>query len=387
MRRVICLGFILFLISSCGPKQNEVERIIENGVEIILNRFEPYRISGEPTALDLEEEFTIDTEKNEIAEVGLTDIRSFDVDSKGDIYFFQEYENGENLVYKFDDKGDFVTTFGKRGQGPNEIEIPIFMFINDKDEILIKDYNRARLFFFDKNGNLTKEVRLGTEYGSNRVSYPLENGNYLSYDLEFDREKEHIYDIVQLYNSKFEVIKELDKCDYGPWGPNQPKLRATPRVFMCRVSNGRIYIGHENRGYEILVFDAEGNLTKKIRKEYTPVDVPDEFKEYWFINMPRSKDKLHFPNEMPPFHYFFLDEEGRIYVKTYEKGNILNEYMHDIFNSDGIFIARKSMLGYGRWIYPGLGLNRAKAKNNRFCCIREKESGYKELMVYMMKWE
>jgi hypothetical protein len=61
--------------------------------------------------------------------------------------------------------------------------------------------------------------------------------------------------------------------------------------------------------------------------------------------------------------------------------------MHDIFNSDGLFITRKSMVGYGRWIYPDVSLDRAKAKNNRFYCIREKENGYKELVVSKMRWE
>jgi len=57
------------------------------------------------------------------------------------------------------------------------------------------------------------------------------------------------------------------------------------------------------------------------------------------------------------------------------------------FNSEGIFITRKSMAGYGSWMGPGKSLNRAKAKNQQFFCIREKENGYKELVVYKMKWE
>ena len=126
---------------------------------------------------------------------------------------------------------------------------------------------------------------------------------------------------------------------------------------------------------------------RKIRKEYTPADVPDEFKENWLVNIGRWKDKLYFPAKMPPYHYFFFDDEGRLYVKTYENGNKQNEYMHDIFSSQGIFIARASMAGYGSWIYPQIRLNRAKAKNKRFYCIKEKENGFKELAVYKMNWE
>ena len=380
-------GMLVCLLAFCGPERADVERIMEDGVEVVINHLEPYKIRGEPSTLHLEEDFTIDTEREELAEAGLTDIRGFDIDSEGSIYFFQERENDENLVYKFDTIGNFTATFGKRGQGPSEIEIPIFICINDKDEILIKDYNRPRIFVYDRDGNLTKEIALELEYGSNRVFYPLENGKYLSYDLELDRQERHLYDVAQLYDSEFDVVKQLDKCDYGPLAPDTPKFKGAPRVFICRVSKGRIYVGHENRGYEILVYDLEGNLTKKIRKEYMPADVPDEFKENWFVNIGRWKDRLYFPDKMPPFHYFFLDDKGRLYVKTYEKGTQKDEYMHDIFNADGLFIARKSMPGYGRWIYPQITLNRAKAKSGRFYCIREKESGFKELAVYRMIWE
>jgi len=385
MKKVILLMVILSLLFYCNPRQDKVEKIVEDGVEVVLNHLEPYKIKGEPNILHLEEELTIDTEKDEILEVGVTDIKDFDIDSEGNVYFFQERENDENLVYKFDKKGNFVNTFGKRGQGPGEIQFPRYMNITSKDEIPIQDYNSPRFFIFDRKGTLTKETRLGSE--RNFVFYPLENSNYLKYGEYFDPSTMHRYDILQLYNSRFEKLKELDRCDYGPIISVVQKKKGTPRVFICKVSDGKIYVGHENRGYEILIYDSEGNLVTKVRKEYTPAYVPQEFKENWLVNIGRWKDRLVFPDKMPPFHYFFLDDEGRLYVKTYEKGDKQNEYIHDIFNSDGIFITRKSMAGYGRWIYPGIALDRAKAKNHRFYCIREKESGYKELVVYKMRWE
>jgi hypothetical protein len=385
MKKIIYLALIITILLCCVLKQEKVERIIEDGVEVIVNHSEPYKIEEEPSTLHLEEEFTIDSEKDEILEVGVTDIKDFDIDSEGSVYFFQERENDENLVYKFDRNGNFVKTFGKRGQGPGEIHSPRYMNITNKDEIPIQDHNSARFFVFDKEGALTKEIRLGSE--RDFIFYPLENGNYLKYGLYFDPPTNHIHDILQLYNSKFEVLKELDMCDYGPIFSVAQKIEGTPRVFICKVSDGKIYVGHEKRGYEILIYDLDGDLIKKVRKEYAPVDVSQKFKENWLINIGRRKNRLFFPDNMPPFHYFFLDDEGRLYVKTYEKGDKPNEYMHDIFNSDGAFITKKSIAGYGMWIYPGIPLDRAKAKNNRIYCIREKENGYKELVVYKMKWE
>lgn len=386
MKKLIYIILIFSLFLCCGTKQEKVERIIEDGVEVVINHLEPYRINGEPNTLTLEEEFTIDTERDDIAEFGVADIQDFDVDFEGNIYFFQQRESDENLVYKFGKDGSFIKTFGKRGQGPSEIESPIYQNITEQDEIPIQDFGKPKLLIFDRDGTIIEEIRIESQ---NRGYFmPLENENYLHYREYFDPSTKHRIDMLYLFNSIFEEIKELDRCDYGKViAFTQQKKIFTPRVFISEVSNGMIYVGHENRGYEILIYNSEGNLVKKIRKEYNPADVPLEFKENWLVNIGRFKDKLVFPDKMPPFHYFFLDDEGRLYVKTYEEGKNRDEYMHDVFNTDGIFIARKSMAGYGRWIGPGKSLNRAKAKNNRLYCIREKERGYKELVVYKMKWE
>ena len=388
-KHLTCLVAILCFFAFCGPKHDEVERVIEDGVEVVINHIEPYQIKGEPAFLHLEEEFTIDTQRDDLAEVGLTDIGSYDVDSKGNIYFFQRRESDLDVIIKFDMNGNFLKKFGKRGQGPGEIQFPVLLNITEGDELPIQDGNTQKLYIFDKEGDLIREVRIDSEESfGNFVFYPLKNGNYLKYGEYFDPESQHRQHILQLYNASFGIIKELDRCDHGKViAFTQQKKVFTPRVFIGQVSGERIYVGHEKRGYEILAYDFNGNLLNKIRKAYHPAEVPDAFKENWLINIGRYENRLVFPDKMPPFHYFFLDDEGRLYVKTYEEGTNKAEYMHDIFNSDGLFITRKSMVGHGNWIYPGDSLNRGKARNNHFYCIREKENGFKELVVYRMIWE
>lgn len=60
-----------------------------------------------------------------------------------------------------------------------------------------------------------------------------------------------------------------------------------------------------------------------------------------------------------------------------EKGGNHGEIIRDVFNRDGAFIARKSLP-------KSFGI---KSKKNLFYCVREKDSGYKELVVYKMRWE
>jgi len=120
MKRFISSILILFLFSNCGPGQEKIERIMEDGVEVVVNYLEPYEIGVKPIALSLEKEFTIDTERDAIAELGLVDIgKYFDVDSEGNVYLVSP-EGERNTIFKFDRKGNFVTSLGHRGQGPGE---------------------------------------------------------------------------------------------------------------------------------------------------------------------------------------------------------------------------------------------------------------------------
>ena len=50
-------------------------------------------------------------------------------------------------------------------------------------------------------------------------------------------------------------------------------------THLWAISRGKIYVGNKDKSeYEILVYDYEGNLLRKIRKEYSPVEVPESFK-------------------------------------------------------------------------------------------------------------
>ena len=132
------------------------------------------------------------------------------------------------------------------------------------------------------------------------------------------------------------------------------------------------------------VFDLEGEIIQKIRKEYTQVEISEEYKRNFFERRKRNPflKKYEILNHFPPFQYLFTDKEGRIFVMTHEKSAIPNEWIFDIFTPEGIFIGRvaiKSRIDFHQI--------RIRAKQDRLYTICEKESGYKELALYKMIWE
>ncbi len=97
--------------------------------------------------------------------------------------------------------------------------------------------------------------------------------------------------------------------------------------------------------------------------------------------MRRGNRKVWFPKYYLPICDFFPDDEGRLYVMTFERGEEEGEYWYDIFNPDGIFINRKKLKIHS-W---GDIAVCAQVKRNRLYCFEEKADGYRMFKVYKMR--
>ena len=371
----------LMLFSFCVPKQDEVERIIEDGVEVVINHLKPYKVKSESTNLILEEKFVVDTEDENLAEIGLQDIYGFDTDSKGNIYFSLSYQALENFIFKFDNKGNFVKAFGERGQGPGEMQAPSPLRINAMDEIEIYERSNRKLLRFDTNGNFINQILLkirGTDI------FPLSNRNYLVFQSEPDSAGESYLFSLVLYDKYFTQLKVLG--NYKETNRSQATRIEVPGPFLSwSYSKNFILVGNSEKGYEIKIHDLEGNLLRIARKKYKKVEVSEDYKQQflklWQVPGVESiREKFVFKKYMYPFQSIFVDDEGRFFVITNEKDTTREGNRFDIFNSEGAYI------GSGI-LSEDLRFGDIKIRKGSLYVFREKESGYAELVVYTMRWE
>jgi len=380
---------VLFCFTFSCQKQEEVERFMEDGVEVVVNHLEPYKLKGEPSNLILEKVLSIDTERDDIAEIGLTDIGAFDVDSEGNIYMVSPQAK-ENYIFKFDRNGNYDNSFCRIGQGPGELSFsPYTLNVTNQDEISVINQMNKKLLIFNSSGNLVDETLITIKETTIQDVIPLKNGNYFCINYIYDPSSDYIYQFtLGLHDSDFKGINDLDEFKM----PNPLKGKKNKGIYTnCySITGDKIFVGNDSRGYEIWVFDLDGNLQRKIRKEYEKIPIPREFIEEWMKALPESlpesiRSMTTFPELFPPFQSFFADDMGGLYVMTYEQGDDSGEYIFDIFNADGIFVGRKSLRVFydyinETWLW-------AKGKQNHLYCRNEKESGFKELVVYKMRWE
>lgn len=209
----------------------------------------------------------------------------------------------------------------------------------------------------------------------------LRNGNFIIFKDISDFNGEYLIQIpCVLYSPDLIEIKELDKLRIPNYLKGKKK-KGYPPYFVIEISNENIFIGNEERGYEILVYDFEGSLKRKIQKEFKKVEIPNEYKEKRLAKMiPQEKMNTYFPDSFPPFLNFTVDEVGRIFVVTFEQNNKSMNYI-DIFNKDGVYIGRTTINGLS-----GTGAIKIKCRQDHFYYLNEKINGYKELIVFKMIW-
>lgn len=405
MKKLIYLNLILFLFFYCAPKQDKAERIIEDGVEVILNPTKPCLMQGVPLTLHLKKEFVIDINADELKKMGLKDIWQFDIDSENNIYLTGSSPDARQ-IFKFDQNGNFVKAFSKKDPKTGEFAWLLHIRIAKNDDIVVVEGSDSeKILFFDKGGELVKEISrslikeiptgIPNEKPRNSMLQdvcPLDNGNYLILkSLNYYTVLDH-YSPLILCDSEWKEFKELDSHKIP--GFNSEKVKRIKGIFprfSWSISQNQIYVGNDERDYEIHVFDLEGQLIRKIKKEYRPVQVTTEFKEKiltLFKDAP-WRWKIYFPDDFPAFQYLFSDDEGRLFVMTYELSQNGEGYIYDVFNSEGIFICRMSLDNYGLPDYFDIGSEgplEVRAKRNRLYCNRMKRNGQNELVVYKMIW-
>jgi DNA-binding beta-propeller fold protein YncE len=374
MKKTFWLAILIIVIGGCGRQETLVEKVVEDGIEVVLNGSVPYNLPDIQSPARLEEEWVIDLEDEGVSGIGLYHLDTFAVDAEGNIYVLS-LRSEKNHIFKFSLDGKFDKSFGMQGQGPGELARPNAVTLTPDQEILVTDPINAKLVY------LTREVELIREVSLNRnipIIQPASHNRFVVFGrMRPDIEKRFMKYPLELCDGKIEPIRMLDEYRMENFRVTQ-RLRGTQPGFALAVGGSRVFVGNEARDYEIWVFDTEGSLIKKIRKEHHPLPVTEAIKEKALARYDDNvKPLVFFPETLPPFRTMTADEEGMLYVVTFEEGDSPGENIIDVFNPDGAFIGRLSAAVF---VSPSTPIDTVSS-NGRFYYIRETESGFKQLVA------
>ena len=372
--RISVFSFAIFILTfimaiSSGKQKPVWKGTIkqENGVIVVKNPKEPMYNED---IFYLEEELSIGEAKGR-EEYLFSQVGDIAVDEEEKIYVL---DSKESQLKVFDKNGQYSKKIGKMGQGPGEMRGPRSLLITPQQEILVNDPGARKIHFFTLDGNYLKSVSQAKNFGfsspkvdqkGNIVAGFMIPDQEVTYNLKkFDSQLKELFTIFS---------KKILKYPYmNPF---------FPRCYWEVTREDNIIWGFPDK-YELNVLNPEGKLLKKIVKDHTLIKITQEekdntIKETWggYENIP-SEIKLSWDKYHNAFMFLILDEEERIFVRTYEKALDGMTYYYDVFDSEGKYIAKIPLKARPQvW------------KKNKLYTIEEDEEGFQVVKRYKVTWK
>jgi hypothetical protein len=368
MKSKIATFFIALFLSaslmlvSCGKQKTEWKGTIEeeNGVIVVKNPKDP--MYGEEV-FSLEEELSIG-EVGGREEYMFSEIGTLAVDDEERIYVS---DRKETHIKVFDRDGVYLMTIGRKGQGPGEFERISGMQITHQKELLVFDMSMRRLSFFTVDGKLIETLSI-SELRPFELNVNSKR-NYIIKSVAIDLSTNQSISELKMYDANLSLLETI-----AAPGPSDIFNPFDPFFIWKLAKNDNIVYGY-NETYVLQILDPGGKLIKKIVREYDPVKITKEEKQEAEKKYSPS-NKIDYPSFRPAYRYFTLDDEGRIYVQTFEKTEDGNGYYFDILDSEGKYIAK----------IP-LEFQPQAFKKSKLYTVEEDEEGYQYVKRYKVTWK
>jgi len=342
----------------------------ENGVAVVRNPEAPIYSKD---VIKFEKELTIGLSEGP-SEYLFGSISSYCVDDEENVYVC---DDKINQISVFNNRGKYVRSIGRKGQGPGEYQIISNIQIINRNEIAIFERGKPALIIYDKNGKIISEKKnLSIEYSI--ASYIDNDGNiYMGTSETF------ISDYIRLVklNNKYEKIMTIAKItissDMKHYPPNELRYILLPDNSIAWAITS---------AYEISIVNSQGKLVKKITKAYMPARISEAFKDNMLKKTPfefRASLKQRFGDYFPAFDIMCSDDDNWLYIKSFEKEKATDNIFIDIFDREGRYIARNS-LKMGEELTPRQE-GKLVIKKNKIYVKDFNEDGFPVINRYLIK--
>ena len=262
-------------------------------------------------------------------------------------------------VKTFDVAGDFLSEFGRKGEGPGEFFNPSTMAIDRQNHVVTYDLNKRSFQSFDAKG----EHVLSRHYPSPIWKLAvLPDGNVIAYGYDWnttDPEGPVLYRLLK-FTSEFESPTVIDSLHiqqsiYIPIdnGTMMTSVPFCPSMQWEVMPDGDILVGlsttyridkvspTQERRVFISRTVAAPPVTRADKDEYF-----DRYADWEPRYLSKLRDAAKFPHRKPFFEAIIVDDEGNVLVKWIEDEDEVALY--DVFDPSGEFVSRVKIDGLGR---------------------------------------
>lgn len=354
---------VLFILSGVAAGQ-KIAIKTEEGIPVVYNPVQPVPRPDGPSGLALTEDLVIG--RNPASEPPLfAQLRSVGVDDEGYIWTLDWMDFKIRI---FDPAGQFVTAFGKQGQGPQEWQSPGRMIVLPEGTGVVLDLNK--LTFYAREGLCFKEISTAQ---ARMFRMRIDSKGFIyGDDMEFGP---GMTMKVKKYDSNLKYLSTVASVEVPI---NPPQINAFTALILCHVDRGDRLTWAINTKYDFHVHDPDGRPLRRFMKSTKTLRVPAAEKEKILAEYGERRSQVFVPDEYPPFYSFIGDPEGRLYVRTYER-NERGWILYDVFDPEGRCFTRTAL--------PEDELMFAIRHDKLYVMIQEDEAGRPLVKRYAMNWK
>lgn len=286
------------------------------------------------------------------------------VDNSGRIYVL-DYMEAELRV--FDEKGRYIRTVGGKGEGPGEFTGPFSLGITAKNSLMVHDLVGHRISYFSEDGDYISSISTAdmimtdsdVDSSGNIIGLIFTTGpEGQTLELKrFDQNKNTL-------TSYCTFLKRGMESANNPFGPDLHWTRYLEDQVICGYS----------RTYELRVYNLDGKKLRTITHDYRPVKITQDEVEALRNRLP-AMTRIQTPKFRPAYQNISADEDGRIFVATWEKAESGKGYLYDVFGREGVFMTRIEL------DFPPV-----LWKDSKLYTIEEDREGYPVVKRYGVRW-
>ncbi|MBA3015160.1 MAG: 6-bladed beta-propeller [Proteobacteria bacterium] len=150
-------------------------------------------------------------------------------------------DSKQNQIVTFNDQGRYVQSFGKRGAGKGELNIPTHIATDSTGKVYVNDAMNFRAQIFDARGDF---VTMFGHHGDGSGDFAMPKG------VAVDQSgtiyvAETLFDAVQLFSAQGDYLLTLGSQGLGPaefWMPTGLFVDHDDKLYICDTYNQRIQI-------------------------------------------------------------------------------------------------------------------------------------------------
>jgi len=323
---VLCI----FSFFSCNRKENQESIKIytlekKNGIENVINYS---MLNGDLEYLTLEKLYSINT-FGETYEIPM--VSDIDVDDKNNLYILC-YNTCEINV--FNDKGEYLKTFGGRGYGPGELLNPrLFSYYNNNFYIY---EDKRDIIVLDCNGRYVEKININ--FPNTFLIKRVEDNFFVMYISKIsENRKINTYSLSLISNNNSNnVLLNIDKnWDIAHF--------FNPVRALAVDNNGYFYFPENSKEYSIKKYDINGTVVFSFERIYDPVPYSQEAQDCCnkiYEESIKSGSMKKLTKYPPTIRKLLIDSRNNIWVVSGEDKTLYDnmEIVVDIFNDTGKWI-------------------------------------------------